>query len=221
MTKTPVYFMPGLAASSKIFEFIKLDKSKFDCYFLEWLEPLGTKEPLQDYIKRLAQDIKHQKAILIGVSFGGIIVQELGKIVDAQQVIIISSIQKPAELPIRLQLVKNTKAYKIAPTGLLSNFDLLEKVVFGSWAKKRFELYKKYLSMNSSTYLNWAFYNVLHWQKSENLAKPIHIHGDQDEIFPISRLKPDYVIPDGTHIMIINRAKWFNTHFESIILNEF
>ena len=210
--------MPGLAASSKIFEYIQLNENKFDCFYLEWLEPLNTREPLHDYIKRLAKDIKHPKAVLIGVSFGGIIVQELGRIVNAKQVIIVSSIQKPEELPIRLQLVKNTKAYRATPIKLLSNFDLLEKIVFGSWAKKRFELYKKYLSMNSTNYLKWAFYNVLHWQKSENLAKPIHIHGDQDEIFPINRLKPDYIIPEGTHIMIVNRAKWFNKYLEAIIL---
>ena len=217
MQKTAVYFMPGLAASPKIFEYIKLDATRFEVHYLEWLEPLNIKESLDHYVQRLAKNIK-PNAVLIGVSFGGIIVQELSKYVKAQKVLLISSVKSPEELPRRLKIIKNTKLYKVAPTRLLSNTAVLDKFAFGSWAKKRVELYKKYLSMNSSNYLNWAFYNVLHWQKSNDLIKPIHIHGDADEIFPIANLSCDYILEKGTHLMIINRAKWFNTHLEAIIL---
>jgi len=34
----------------------------------------------------------------------------------------------------------------------------------------------------------------------------VHIHGDQDRIFPIKNIKPDYVIKGGTHMMVWNRA---------------
>jgi pimeloyl-ACP methyl ester carboxylesterase len=218
MQKTVVYFMPGLAASPKIFEYIKLDTALFEMYYLEWLEPLSTSETLHNYVARLAKQVKHPDVVLIGVSFGGIIVQELSKYVDTKKVIIISSVKSPDELPLRLKIIKNTKLYKIAPTSLLSNFDFLEKFVFGTWAKKRFELYKKYLSMNSPTYLNWAFHNVLHWHKCDIKIKPIHIHGVKDEIFPIDNINTcDYTIENGTHIMIINRAKWFNIHLGAII----
>jgi len=220
MQKTVVYFMPGLAASPKIFEYIKLDTSLFEVHYLEWLEPLSTQESLHDYVARLATSIKHKNAVLIGVSFGGIIVQELSKYVNPKKVIIISSVKSPDELPLRLKIIKKTKLYKAAPTSLLSNFDFLEKFVFGSWAKKRFELYKKYLSMNSPTYLNWAFHNILHWHKCDINIKPIHIHGVKDEIFPIDNINTcDYTIENGTHIMIINRAKWFNTNLGEIILD--
>lgn len=218
MSKTHVYFMPGLAASSKIFEYIKLDDTLFEMHYLEWLEPTSPKESLHDYVARLAKHIQHEQAVLIGVSFGGIIVQELSKLVNPKKVIIISSVKSPDELPTRLRFAKNSKLYKIVPTSLLSNFDLLEKFVFGSWAKKRFELYKKYLSMNSRNYLNWAIHNVLHWHKCETTNKVIHIHGDKDEIFPIENLTCDYTIEGGTHIMIINRAKWFNDKLSKIIL---
>jgi len=218
MSRIPVYFMPGLAASSKIFEYVKLDDSLFETHYLEWLEPLDKKESISEYVTRLAQNIKHENTVLIGVSFGGIIVQELSKLVNAKQVIIISSIQNPQELPTRLQVIRNTKAYKLTPTKLLSSFDTLEKVVFGNWAKKRLELYKKYLVMNSQNYLKWAIHNVLYWQKSADLIKPIHIHGDNDEIFPIKKLNPDYTVAGGTHIMIINKAKWFNKMLPEIII---
>ena len=63
-----VYFMPGMAASPRIFENIKLPESKFEMHFLEWLIP-EKNEPLQNYALRLTKYIKHDNPVLIGVSF--------------------------------------------------------------------------------------------------------------------------------------------------------
>ena len=59
MSKIPVYFMPGLAASSTIFERIKLDDSVFEMCLLEWEIP-QTKESLSDYALRITKNIKHE-----------------------------------------------------------------------------------------------------------------------------------------------------------------
>ncbi|WP_317134291.1 hypothetical protein [Flavobacterium agricola] len=40
--KIPVYFMPGLAASSKIFEHIRFDAEVYDFFYLEWKVPQKT-----------------------------------------------------------------------------------------------------------------------------------------------------------------------------------
>ncbi|HEX7871061.1 MAG TPA: alpha/beta hydrolase, partial [Chryseobacterium sp.] len=82
MSKIPVYFMPGLAASPAIFERIKLDESVFEMCLLEWEIP-QSKESLPDYALRISKNIKHENPILIGVSFGGILVQEISKHIQA------------------------------------------------------------------------------------------------------------------------------------------
>ena len=66
MTKIHVYFMPGMAASSTIFEKIKLEGEIFEMHLLEWVLP-NKNESLQDYAKRMAKNIKHDDAVLIGV----------------------------------------------------------------------------------------------------------------------------------------------------------
>ena len=76
--KTHVYFMPGMCANPLIFERIKLS-SNFKPHYLNWISPLKN-ESLQDYVIRLSKYIKHNDSILVGVSFGGVIVQELSKI---------------------------------------------------------------------------------------------------------------------------------------------
>ena len=88
MNKIPVYFMPGLAASIAIFERIKLPESEFEMFFLEWEIP-NEKETLQEYAKRMTKKIVHENPVLIGVSFGGILVQEMASFITVRKVIII------------------------------------------------------------------------------------------------------------------------------------
>lgn len=98
MSKIPVYLMPGLAASTAIFERIVLPENDFEIHLLEWEIPLG-KESLADYAKRIAAKIKQPNPVLIGVSFGGILVQEMAKYIDVRKVIIISSVKSNLEFP--------------------------------------------------------------------------------------------------------------------------
>ena len=76
MTKTPVYLMPGLAASSSIFERIALPTESFEVILLDWVQPKKD-ETLVSYAQRMAEKVVHENAVLIGVSFGGILVQYL------------------------------------------------------------------------------------------------------------------------------------------------
>ncbi len=217
MSKIPVYFMPGLAASSSIFEKIKLPESQFEMYYLEWFVP-ELNETLTNYAKRMVAFIKHDKVILIGVSFGGILVQEMKKQLKTRKVIIISSVKSNIELPQRMKIAKSTKAYKLVPTSLLKNLDALAKYAFGTIIKDRVELYKKFLTMNDKVYLDWAIENVICWERIEIDPEIIHIHGDNDNVFPSQNIKNFINVKEGTHIMIINRYKWFNENLPKIIL---
>ncbi|PKQ46359.1 alpha/beta hydrolase family protein [Confluentibacter flavum] len=212
-----VYFMPGMAASPKIFEYIKLPENQFEIHYLEWLLPIDN-EVITDYALRLSKHIKHDNVVLIGVSFGGVIVQEISKHINVRKLIIISSVKSLYELPKHMQLAKVTMAYKLLPTQLVSNIDLFAKYAFGNNVTKRLELYKKYLSVNDSHYLSWAIKNMICWNQEIPNPNLIHIHGDIDTVFPIKNIKDCMTIKNGSHIMIINKYKWFNEHLPSIIL---
>ncbi len=219
MTKIPVYFMPGLAASSTIFEKIKLPEDQFEIFYLDWFLP-ELNESLTNYAKRMSKFVKHENAVLIGVSFGGILVQEMVQFLDLRKLIIISSVKSNAELPQRMKIAKTTKAYKLLPTSLLKNLDALAKYAFGTIIKDRVELYKKFLTMNDKIYLDWAIEQVVCWERTEIDSKVIHIHGDNDSVFPAQNIKNFVNVKSGTHIMIINRYKWFNENLPKIILEQ-
>ncbi|WGD34962.1 alpha/beta hydrolase [Olleya sp. YS] len=212
----PIYLMPGMAANPTIFEHIKLPEDKYKVYWLEWKLPKKN-ETLSSYARRMCQDIKHDNPVLLGVSFGGILVQEMSKHIPLRKLIIVSSVKTKHELPKRMQLLKMTKAYKFLPTRLLSNIDLLAKYAYGKTITKRIELYKKYLSVSDRTYLDWAIEQVVCWEQDQPLENVIHIHGDNDMVFPFSKVKNCVTIKGGTHIMIINKYKWFNENLPKLI----
>lgn len=217
MSKIPVYFMPGLAANSSIFERITLDETVYEIVLLEWEIPLD-KESLQDYAKRMATKVTNPNPILIGVSFGGILVQEMAKFVEARKVIIISSVKSNLEFPTSMKLAKTTKAYKLIPMSLFKNVESLAKFSFGSKINQRIKLYEKFLSVRDIRYLDWAIEQVILWNRTIVDKNVIHIHGDADDVFPIKNIKNCIVVKGGTHIMILNKYKWFNENLPKIIL---
>lgn len=218
MSKIPVYFMPGLAASPTIFENIKLPEDQFEMHFLEWFLP-NDKESIESYALRMTEKIQDENPVLVGVSFGGVLVQEIAKHIKTHKVIIISSVKSNTEFPSRFKVAKSTKAYKLIPTQLLADIEKLVKYAFGdNIVAKRLKLYEKYLSVRDKQYLDWAIETILCWNQKKGNESVIHIHGDADEVFPIKNIENCIVIKGGTHIMIINKFKWFNENLPQLIL---
>ncbi|MEO8934606.1 MAG: alpha/beta hydrolase [Xanthomarina sp.] len=214
-----VYFVPGMAASSKIFEYIKLPKEQFEIHLLDWLLPADN-ELIGCYAKRMNALIKHDNAVLIGVSFGGVMVQEMSKYLSLRKLIIISSIKTKYELPKPMKFARITKAYMLMPTNLAKNFDVLAKYAFGKSIKKRAALYRKYLSVTDKYYLSWSIKEMVCWNQEKPIPGIIHIHGDKDPVFPYHNLSECIRVKEGTHVMIINRYKWFNKNLPKLILDE-
>lgn len=217
MQRIHVYFMPGLAASSLIFERIELPKDTFEIHLLDWEMPIPS-ETLRDYAKRMASLVTQENAVLVGVSFGGVLVQEMAQFLKLKKVIIISSVKCNLEVPLRMKIAKSTKAYKLVPTGLMKNVEVLSKFSFGTAIKQRLKLYEKYLSMREKVYLDWAIEQMIMWERTEVDAKVVHIHGDMDEVFPIKNIKNCITIKGGTHIMILSKFKWLNENLPKNIL---
>lgn len=214
-----VYLMPGMAASPKIFENTELPIDQFEMHLLEWVVPIGNEE-LSSYALRMTGKIEHEDIILLGVSFGGVLVQEMSKHIKVRKLIIVSSIKSISELPSHMVFAKKTKAYKLVPTQLLGNLDMFSKYIFVNSISKRIERYKKYLAFSDPDYLNWAIEKMVCWEQEEYEPNIIHIHGDKDPIFPISNINNCITVKNGTHIMIINKYKWFNENLPLIILGD-
>ena len=212
-----IYFMPGMAANCQIFENIKLNTNSYELHYIEWLEPLKN-ESLQEYALRICSGIKHPNPVLIGVSFGGIIVQEIAKQIPVEKVIIISSVKDPSEFPQRIHWAKKWKLYHLFPASSVSLLEsLTEKTVSSKKIQQRIKMYKKYLTMRSKNYLDWAFKNVILWENKNPVENVFHLHGGKDHIFPSKRIQNAEILENGTHVMVLINAKWINKKLNEIL----
>ncbi|RAV30063.1 alpha/beta hydrolase [Sinomicrobium soli] len=210
--------MPGMAASPLIFEHIELPTACFEVFRLEWIPPLKG-ESLKDYARRMSRNIRHPDPVLIGVSFGGMLVQEMAPFVNPRKLIIISSVKTRDELPGKMKFAHYTGVHKLLPTSLVTNVEFIARYAFGKGISKRLKRYEKYLAVKDKDYVDWAINEIVHWKRTTPVPGIIHIHGDKDPVFPISCIKECIRVKGGTHIMIINRSRWFNEHLPSLIEN--
>lgn len=215
--KIHVYLMPGMAANPSIFKHIHLSETQFELHLLQWFVP-SKNMSLSEYALKMTEEVKHKDPVLLGVSFGGMLVQEMARYLEPRKVIVVSSVKDASELPKRMQFAKYTKIHKLLPTGIVNNVELLAKYAFGETVTKRLALYEEYLSIRDKTYIDWAIDQIVNWKPGYCPDGLIHIHGEKDNVFPIAYIKDCIPVKHGTHTMIIHRAKWFNEHLPTIIL---
>ena len=111
MSRT-IYCISGLGTDERIFS--KLRPVGYSLHYIPQLLP-GTQETLRDYAARLAEFIKEDDAILMGVSFGGMLGIEISKIKPLQKLIIISGVKSSEEMPRWMKVAGKLKLNRVLP----------------------------------------------------------------------------------------------------------
>jgi pimeloyl-ACP methyl ester carboxylesterase len=216
--KTCIYFIPGLAASKEIFKNIRLPEEHYEIHILGWLIP-EKDELLTQYARRMAALVTAPNSVLAGVSFGGVVAQEMSAFLTLKKLIIISSVKTRYELPKRLKFARKTGAYKLVPTSWALSVKDLTKFAIGPRSRKRLSLYQEYLSVRDKWYLDWSIKQMVCWEREIEVAGVVHIHGNADIVFPIKHIKNAIILEGGTHVMILNKGSKVSKLLENIIEN--
>ncbi|MBL7473130.1 alpha/beta hydrolase [Robertkochia sp. 1368] len=211
--------MPGMAAAPEIFENIHLPEDRFETIWLEWKMP-EHHESLSHYALRMCEEVHHEAPVLLGVSFGGVLVQEMAKHIAVRKLIVVSSVKSRSEMPYRMRVARVTGLHKLLPTAMVDKIETWAKYAFGEPVVKRVDLYKRYLSVRDKHYLDWAIDRMVNWEQEEPLPGTVHIQGDRDAVFPAYRIHDCIWVKGGTHVMIVNRFRWFNEHLPALITSD-
>jgi len=204
------YFLSGLGADKRAFQKIVLPDN-YKIKHIEWIQPLK-RETFAHYCIRLTDQMDLQKPfVLIGLSFGGIVVTEFNKILHPKKSIIISSVSEKSQLPWYFKVAGRTYLNVFIPPWLLKTPNPFAYWIFGTKTNEEKVLLKQILKDTEPVYLKWAVNRLLKWKNNDKPEGLIHIHGNEDKIFPIKNLKPDYVIEGGRHLMILSNADEINT----------
>ena len=209
-----VYFISGLGADKRAFSF--LDLSFCEPFFIEWIKPLKN-ESLQGYALRLKEQIKEPGAVIVGVSFGGMLATEIAKTDPTSKVIIVSSNKIKDEFPKIFLTGKYLPVYKWLPSILLKKGTIIRSKFFSPKGEKQKKIFQQILSDTDTKFTKWAIYSILHWKNKVTPDNVIHIHGTSDNLLPYRLVKADYAIKNGTHLMIMNQYKEISELLKKLI----
>ena len=208
-----IYCTSGFGADERVFS--KLNFSDYDVHFIKWIEP-SIKDTIEVYALKMLEQVRHERPVLFGLSFGGMMSIEMAKHITTEKVIIISSVKTFHEMPWWMRTSGKMQLDKIIPLKSFGLIKPIENYNLGIESKEELQLVNEYRSRISTDYTNWAMHEILHWKNEWTPENMVHIHGAKDHIFPIGYINADYRIEDGGHFMIMNRAKEVNAALKKI-----
>lgn len=199
----PIYVFPGIIRDYHVF--LPLVRSLPNATLMEWVDP-EPGETLQTYAQRMAESIPSSECLLVGVSFGGVVAQEVARIIRPQQCFLVSSIRHPRELPRVGRLLRHVTG-RTTPLILQAAGHVGSLIPRFIWRSGTLRL--RYFTGPHGDWFRWATSEVINWKPaSDDLQTTlIQIHGQQDRTFPIKYLEPDVVIEEAGHALAISHPR--------------
>ena len=145
---------------------------------------------------------------------------EMAKRIKTEFIIIISSIKTSDELPLWMKLTAKFKLNRLMPMRSFLLIEPLEDYNLGVTTKEEKVMAHEYRRNVDTRYSNWAVDNLVNWKNKSVPGNLYHIHGTGDRIFSIKKIKPDYTIDKGGHLMIMNKSVEVNDCINSILRNK-
>jgi pimeloyl-ACP methyl ester carboxylesterase len=165
-------------------------------------------EMLKDYALRFLPQIDTSEAfILVGVSLGGMICTELAELLRPEKVILISSAKSTLELPGRYTFQKSVRLNRMVPKKAIKNGALFLQPIVEPDSREDLDFFRSMLGLKEPLYLKRTVDMIINWDREEYDCSIVHIHGDSDRTLPIKNVKADYVIRNGSHMMVYTRAE--------------
>ncbi|CAN5427354.1 hypothetical protein BH09BAC1_BH09BAC1_29870 [soil metagenome] len=205
MNDITIYMFPGLGADETIFRNLKLPG--YNVKHIRWIKPLNDETPAE-YAKRLKYQIDPKTTpVLLGLSFGGMMAQEVARLIDPALTIIISSIKTKYERPLQMVVAQKLRPQKFIPSLLAIKFDFWHPWAFGKTTNIEKAFIKKMAKGIHPDFTDWAADAAINWDNTTLVPNLVHIHGDKDNLFPHWYIRNFILVKGGTHFMVFNRGE--------------
>ncbi len=212
-----VYFISGMCYNCKVFDKLTLPKG-YRKRYIEWRNP-KINEPLSEYARTMAAAIDTSKPfILIGYSFGAVIMQEMNRFLKPEKCIIISSFKDKSEIPTLFKAVKRANLVDFMPERLYNSTDFITNAFNHLVYHASNSALAEFMTFIDPVYIKWAIKQITDWVPDNKCEHLYHIHGTDDQIFPFDQLKNIFPVEGGDHLMVFKKAEVVSSILSSILL---
>ena len=213
---TIISLFPGQGSDERLFKHLVLPAG-YDTVHISYPVP-DKHETLATYAMRFIDEMDLSAPyILVGVSLGGMICTELSDTLSPLRSILISSAKSTHELPGRYTFQKHLRLNRIIPKRMTKGGARLLQGIVEPDRKHDKETFKDMLKAKDPLYLKRTVDMIINWDRTSYSDKIIHIHGDKDHTIPIKNVRYDYLMEEGSHMMMITRAWEINQIIDHIL----
>lgn len=212
-----VYFISGMCYNCSVFDRLMLPKG-FKRNYIEWLTPKED-ESLRSYAKRMAKVINTRRPfILVGYSFGAVIMQEMVRFLYPEKCVIISSFKSKDEVPALFSVVRHAKLAEYMPKKLFEQTEFItnafNRLVYNTGSDELSE----FLTVTDPVYVKWAVEQITNWVPKYRTPNLYHIHGTEDQVFPFKHIRNVLPVEGGDHLMLVKKSDTVSALLASILL---
>jgi len=206
----PLILLPGLAASREVFE---PQRRQFPNLIVpEWPMP-ARGETLSQYAERFAASlVPIGTCVLGGLSFGGMLAQEMARFLNPQGLILIATVRGPDELPLYAKAGRSLRwLIPWLPVGLLQQMMwVMECPGVRSLFPFRRILARQFREADRELF-RWSLNQIVRWPAPPVVTCPTwNIHGDRDLVLPASRTRPERLVSGGGHVLALTHPQAVN-----------
>ena len=84
------------------------------------------------------------------------------------------------------------------------------KNLMGANTKEDKAIIINYAKSADPNLVRWSLHAIFNWDHPQRLPGIIHLHGSNDRTLPVKYTHPNYIIKDGGHLMVFNKADEVN-----------
>jgi pimeloyl-ACP methyl ester carboxylesterase len=207
--------LPGLGADARLFEPQRAILPRLEVP--AWL-PHADNDTLADYARRMAATVDPTEPFYLGgVSFGGMVAQEMARYLRPRAILLIASCRRGEQIAQHLKyFVKFADLFpeRVFDAGLGLSQVFASK--FGALLPEQETLLGEMFAGTTARFVRWGIAAITAWPGAGPLAAPVfHIHGSADEWIPLQSVEPDQVIPGGGHLINLTHAAEVNAFLAS------
>lgn len=212
-----IFFISGLGADRRAFDLIE-EFPEYQKVFIDWI-PNTKNENLTSYSKRIVNGISFsEQDTIIGLSFGGLIAQQIAKMHPIDKIILVSSFRDKKDLKPILQTLLNLRLYYLIPNFRISFLSKLIRSWFNVRSKSGQHLLDQMVNQMSPKFMKWAMEKIRESAYKNSHIETHNIIGNKDKILKYWVNNQTYKIPEAGHFMVYENAKEVNKALKEIIL---
>ncbi len=200
-----IFFISGLGANELAFS--NIGNLGIEKIMVKWIMP-NKKESIQSYSRRLISIYGiRQFDYVAGLSFGGIIAQEISKIINNTSVILISSFRDKSDLKLLFRIALSLRLNKfILPIKIPFINNIITNVLNSGSAESR-KILSEMIKSNDSDIMDWSIQKIseLPRTKISNLTLN-NIIGNKDRVVLTWRNDTTFIVEGGSHFMVFDNA---------------